>query len=75
MTPAYLDDLTRTKFSKSEPPQGLHMYKDIGCAVATCQEAKTADTVKPLDKRAFPITFRLDDDMGALWQLRGMDRC
>ena len=69
MSPTYLYNLTGAQFGEAVAPQRFHMHKYVGRTLAACQEAKSTNAIEPLDHCAFPVAFRLDDDMGALWQL------
>src|SRR5262249_16967277 len=73
MAPSHLDDLARTELGEPEPSQRLHVDEDIRSTVSSRQEAKAPNAVEPLDHGPLPIALGLDHDVGALWQLRGMD--
>ena len=50
------------------------MHEDVGCPLAARQEAETAHAIEPLDHGSLPVALRLDDDVGPLRQLRGINR-
>src|SRR6516225_11551883 len=67
--------LAGAQFRHAKPAQCFHVHKDIRRAVAASQEAKSAQTVEPLDLGALEPAGRRHSDMGARRQhLSRVDR-
>jgi hypothetical protein len=72
---AYEDHLTRAQLGEAKTAQRLHVHEDIRSAISACQEAEAPHPVKPLNHGALPLALWPDLHVGALRQLRGVDRC